>query len=362
MVAASLSDLSPSVRVAADHEDGKQARRFMTALTEYQRLEAPGLWRSAPGAQRRDVIVSVGEASLVITDMADRALAHWSLPAVQRMNPDSLPALYAPGDDATEDLEIEDPTMIGAIEKVRAVVARRRPQPGRLRQSLLIGLLLAFALGAVVWLPGALVRHTASVVPNSQRELIGTALLARIQQATGAPCDAPQGTRALAHLRERLLGPEIRRLVVAPHSVHQTAHLPGGIILLNRRLLVGFDTPEVAAGYILAEAERAAAEDPLLRLLREAGPVTAFRLLTTGEVSAPTLAAHADRLLAADPAPVPPEALLARFAERRVAVGPYALARDLAGDNVEALLASDMSGEPVLSDGEWIALQGICGE
>ncbi len=55
----------------------------MTALTEYDRLECAAVWRAAPEAQRRDVFVSVGDATLVITDNADRVLAHWSLAAVR---------------------------------------------------------------------------------------------------------------------------------------------------------------------------------------------------------------------------------------------------------------------------------------
>ena len=99
----------------------------MTALTEYDRLEASGIWRPAPYIQRRDVLVSLGEATLSILDQREQALAHWSLPAVERMNPGQMPALYAPGIDASEQLELDDETMIKAIEKVRSVVARHRP-------------------------------------------------------------------------------------------------------------------------------------------------------------------------------------------------------------------------------------------
>ena len=45
----------------------------MTALKDYIRLESTGLWRAGEEAQRRDVYVFVGTASLVIADKtADR--------------------------------------------------------------------------------------------------------------------------------------------------------------------------------------------------------------------------------------------------------------------------------------------------
>src|SRR5690606_10694329 len=89
----------------------------MTALTKYQKLECTGLWRDAPDAQRREVVVNFGEASLTMSDpRSELALSHWSLPAVERMNPGEMPALYAPGPEADETLELDDPDMIAALE------------------------------------------------------------------------------------------------------------------------------------------------------------------------------------------------------------------------------------------------------
>ena len=56
----------------------------MTALQKYERLEATGLWRETPDGQRREVVVSIGDATLVISDLNDTALTHWSLAAVER--------------------------------------------------------------------------------------------------------------------------------------------------------------------------------------------------------------------------------------------------------------------------------------
>ena len=46
----------------------------MTALTQYQRLEATGIWRKSAEAQRLDVIISIGDSSLVITDITKNLL------------------------------------------------------------------------------------------------------------------------------------------------------------------------------------------------------------------------------------------------------------------------------------------------
>ena len=68
----------------------------MTALDKYDRLEATGLWRATPDDQRREVVVSLGDASLTMSDLNDCPLAHWSVAAIARANPGAMPALSAP--------------------------------------------------------------------------------------------------------------------------------------------------------------------------------------------------------------------------------------------------------------------------
>mgnify|MGYP003304514598 CR=1 FL=1 len=78
----------------------------MTALDKYQRIEALGLWRDDHGSQRKDVLISIGETTLLISDMQERPLAHWSLAAIERSNPGNFPAIYHPDGDQEESLEL----------------------------------------------------------------------------------------------------------------------------------------------------------------------------------------------------------------------------------------------------------------
>lgn len=138
----------------------------MTALTKYQRLESPGLWRDAPDAQRREVVVAFRDATLVLSDpRTELPLTHWSLPAVERLNPGALPALYAPGFDTDETLEIDDPDMTAALETIRTALKKGVARPGRLRGTIFGGLTLGILAIGAIFLPDALVRHTAAVLP-----------------------------------------------------------------------------------------------------------------------------------------------------------------------------------------------------
>lgn len=340
----------------------------MTALSKYQRLEASGLWRADAQAQRCDVIVSIGDATLLITDLRDRVLAHWSLAAVERANPGQRPAIYHPDGDFGETLELaEDETeMVAAIEKLRGAIARQRPRPGRLRLATLALSAAAVAALAVLWLPDAARRHAVRVVPDVKRAEIGAALLAHVQRVTGPPCDDPGGVTALAALATRLPAPDRGgALLVVRGGVRDAIHLPGGTIVLSRALVEDFEEPDVVAGYVVAERLRAELFDPLSRLLAQSGLAASLRLLATGELSDATLKAHARHLLTAAEAPLAKSIILAGFEAWRVRTTPYAYARDISGEDTVGLIEADpfagIAPDAVLSDSDWLRLQGICG-
>lgn len=341
----------------------------MTALKKYQRLEAPGLWRATPEAQRLNVAVSIGDATLTLTDHSDTPRAHWSLPAVHRLNPGSRPALYAPSadPDEPETLEVDEPEMIDAIETVRRAIDRSRPRSGRLRLVISTTVLAAAVALAVFWLPGALIRHTVSVLPDATRTAIGERLLERIVRVTGSPCASEKGQAALDRLAARVLGPDnAGRVFVVASGIAGARHLPGRIVLLDRAQVEDYEAPDVAAGYILAERQRATETDPMLPLLEHAGPFATAKLLTTGMLPDGVLDSYGEVVFTRAPAPVATGPLLARFAAAKVPSTPYAFALDQSGETTLGLIEADPvafgGAEPLLPEPDWTQLQGICME
>lgn len=340
----------------------------MTALHAYDRLEANGLWRASPHHQRREVIVSIGKATLTISDPNDKALAHWSIPAIERANPGHTPAIYHPDGDPGEVLELaaEEAEMIKAIETLLGAVQLARPHPGRLRLvSLALSVAAVLALG-VFWLPGAVLEHTVSVVPEVKRQELGAALLDQIRRVAGRPCNESEALPALARLSARLPSPKgPAHLTILRDGVQEAAHLPGGIIILNRALFEDFEEPDVAAGYIIAEHLRRELNDPLHQLLENAGLIATIRLLTTGAVSDTILKSYSETLLATPPQPLKDATLLAGFEAWSVRATPYAYARDITGESTIGLIEADpfaaQNSDPLISDADWLRLQNICG-
>lgn len=336
----------------------------MTALREYDRLEATALWRPGPQDQRREVVVSIGEATLIITDTRDRALTHWSLAALERQNPGERPAIFSPDGDTGETLEIgpDEGEMIDAIEKLRRAVERSRPHPGRLRQVSILAISGLFLALTVFWLPGAMLRHTLDVVPDIKRQEIGAAVLGRIERLSGKACNTPEAQAGLNRLARRT---GVRKVVILRTGVKDSLLLPGQIVLLNRALVEDHEDPAVAAGFILMETARAQADDPLARLLRASGLTAPLRLLTTGSLTPQMLDRYSETVLLS-PKPDPEDdRALAAFAEAGVSSVPFAYARDITGESVLGLIEADpMAGQdpdPIMADRDWILLQNICG-
>ena len=332
----------------------------MTALEKYQRLEATGLWRAHPKSQRREVIASIGDASLTLFDMAGRAQAHWSLAAIKRANPGKAPPVFHPDGNPGETLEFaEDETdMIQAMTRIHREVLRRNTRPqflGRLASTVIAVSLLA---GFLLWLPYGLRNYAVRVVPEGQRMEIGAAVLAQFEPQTGAPCTTSASVEILNRLARRV---RAARIVVLPDGKHDSLSLPGGLVALHRRVVENHEDPAVPAGYALVETVRQEVNDPLAKLLQHQGIFATFALLTTGTFPPDQLERSVREMLETPPVPVPDEALLARFAEVSLPSTPYATATGssqtlIDGDPIKA----ENSFEPVLQDSDWVQLQAIC--
>lgn len=74
---------------------------------------------------------------------------------------------------------------------------------------------------------------------------------------------------------------------------------------------------------------------------------------------------YARHLLTQDEEPLPDETLLNGFESWSVRSTPYAYALDVTGESTLGLIEADPFASeappPILSDADWLRLQGICG-
>jgi hypothetical protein len=185
--------------------------------------------------------------------------------------------------------------------------------------------------------------------------------MSRIARVGGMPCRAP-GTEA--GLRALAARTGVARIVVLPGGLSETLLLPGGTIILNRSLVEDYEDPHVAAGFILAELTRQDETGALSQLLTHSGLRGTATLLTTGALPDAALDAYAEKVLATPRAQPDRTALLARFAQARLSVTPYAYAVDISGETTLDLIEADpfaaATSDRIMQDADWVRLQSIC--
>ena len=335
----------------------------MTALRKYQRLESSGLWRETPEARLQEVLVALRSTTLILADpKTEIPLTQWSLPALRRLNPAQLPAVYAVADDKGETLEIEDRDMILALETVKDTLERRRPQTGRLRGSLLGGTAAVLLALALFWLPGSLIDYTANMLPLTTRAQFGQLALADLRRLTGSACTSPLGSAALERMARRIdpISPPMIRIL--REGLGRPASLPGDLVLLPERMLAQSDGADAIAGMVIAERRRVVGREPTKALLHYAGLWATLRLLTSGSMAPQSLAGYGEIFLQTEPAALTDEDLISAFKTAAITTRPY---EDLlnAAVKAEPHLADPMpngSDPVVLEDGVWLGLQAIC--
>ncbi len=338
----------------------------MTALKKYQRLECGGLWRETPQDQRREVLVAVRRCDAGPVRSEKR---HRDQPLVVAGHRADQQGRGAAGLCARPRCRRKP----GADRPRHDRGAGRGPpcgqgrhRPARQAAGRASGrAAAAVVLAAALWLPGALVRHTASVVPPPQRADIGQRALDDLARVTGANCRNQLGLQALAALAERVFGPvDTPILYVMPEGVTRPLHLPGDVIVLPRGLIEQANGPEAAAGAALVERLRSRLRDPIVPLLEYAGLRSTFHLLTTAELPDSALAGYGEAVLRAAPLPLPDSAVISAFEAAQVPLTPYALAVDPEGTATAGLVGQDpykgLSESPLIPDESWLALQGIC--
>lgn len=333
----------------------------MTALHQYSRLEAAGLWRSGPQAQRREVIVGLREATIVLLDpKSDTPLAQWSLPAIVRAGGFEAFVIYASHDDLNETLEIDDPAMIAALDKVRGALDRRRNRPRRLRMALLAGVSTALLAAVVGWMPVQLYAFVAHRLPEAARSDIAAMALADIITISGSPCLGRAGVQAANDLARRLLPSGGATIAVLPEGLTQPTTLPDGMILLPYSLVERLDGPDSLAGVVLAQRALTAQSDPLLAALRHAGLLATLRLMSSGTLPAGALGGYGLKLAGAQAAQPDAGALYSAFAQLRINSAPYAAVANLADFATLPNPAPNGSTPPVLDDAAFLAMQYMC--
>lgn len=349
----------------------------MTALAQYERLEAAGRYLSDNG--ETPVIITFGDASLVVMDGEETPLTHWPLATLRRRDEAGAALILTPDEGSAERLLIDDPQMIEAIRIVCEELDATRPKPIPRWRRPLIGAVcgLIAALIAFVFVPPVLRDRFVETIPQAAERAMGAGMAeeyAGLFSAAKVPafCRSEAGEAALKQLENRFRGGDVGALtslqvINAPDD--RITALPGGWVILHLGAINAAQSPEALSSALAVEIAHSESGDPLRLTLQGLGPLGLMQLLRgvagDDELAAAFIASRrsgysadaqvtavmdASRLLGDIKLPTAP------LADRLRSDGQTELAASVASSD----RIGDGPFDPALTDQDWVALAGIC--
>ena len=298
-------------------------------------------------------------------------------------------------------LMLRGPEIVAHIRHIAPNLERRPPAEN-------LGRLMKWSVAAVAsvaliifGLVPVLATQLATLLPPEGEKALGDATLNQIRVAlnefgtTPLPaCSSPEGDAALQAMRTRLNAeedlPYPLQLHVLDHEMVNAFALPGGHVILFRGLIEEAESPDEVAAVLAHEIGHVAHRDPTRGALRTAGSIGVLGLLFGDFAGGTVVLMMAQSLINANYSQAA-EARADEFAHEvltRAEVNPAALGhmferlREKYGDaegivahfashpthqeRIQAALdaeaAAGITATPVISDSDWQALRGICGD
>jgi elongation factor P hydroxylase len=237
----------------------------------------------------REVIISFGNATLLLSDQHEEPLSHWAMAATLRIAWDGEIAIYSPDADGRETLEIDDVDMVEAIAQVsRAENVKNRRKPWRIWMTMLV--VLAILGAGMYWAP-QLVRDQALRMTNAaSARQIGLEMLGALQIEI---CKEPRADAVRMKLQQRLFPTSDAHLVIAKNAPAGTV-FPGRLLLIGKDTLLRFSTSDQ---FILWAAQLQAEEAPDTDLFQNGTLADVAHYVTRGNIPRTRLLEMANQIL-----------------------------------------------------------------
>lgn len=256
----------------------------------YMCFEASGVWRENAETPPRDVIVSLGERTLVLSDIGDRILGHWARAGLIPLRTEGGTTVYTLSAESGETLAIADRQMNAEISG-RTHDAQVSPRKRRKRPRLGLIVAASFSIGLTATLasftPGAMRHQTLRLIQPGQAAELSDRILLILMDKGAQPCRHPTGERNINRLTATLATPgeaPVRTRVMDLANA-SAARLPDGSVVVSQSAITAARVPEDLA-VVLAVA---LARDPLETLVNSMGPFDHMVYFLTADLRPTTL-------------------------------------------------------------------------
>ena len=332
----------------------------MTALDDFDRLEAVGQLQRTSQESPREVLVTFGEATLTMHELkssGDIPLAHWSLGAIEKSQSRGELTIYRLSGNHEETLTIDDVTLRDALDKV---LAERQPpkEEKRTQRSLWRpALVVCGALAAYFVLPSLVLSTARNMISPERAALLTSDMVAEIEARTGPPCTTPLADVALERLARRLDPNGISKLAVQDLGDADVISFPDGQVFLGAHVLQKTrSNAEIAAWAAVGIA--GVIDSPALdKLFDEGGIMDGFRFLSQGELPESSKKRAVDYMLTNTVSINAATAENASVMLQNARLSTSGLDQILMQQQVSTEI-SDQT--PIMTDQEWSALRNVC--
>lgn len=245
----------------------------MTALDKYIRLETIGRWKENPESGTKEVIVSFGNSTLVLSDLEDNPITHWALAATRLYSDEGARIIYTPDIEAYETLVIEDREMVEAIEQVSRATALA-PKKQFNWTYLIIFIVVLFLLLAAYFLPTMLRNQAVSMTSIDSARQISMIMVDKLGLQV---CHDPRADNVMNSLAPSLS--RDTRMVITSSDVN-AAVLPGNVILMSDKVLQSYPSAEALVDWVNTALDN---QSGLVEnLFDNASLVDTFQYITSG--------------------------------------------------------------------------------
>ena len=203
----------------------------MTAIKKYQILESKGFWIESKGKEVKEVIISFGKSSIIISDTNATPLDHWNFNSIVILQKSSSSTTFSPGPEREEKLIVQDEEMIEAM----TIICEHSKIPSKPMLKfnhvikLVISLLMVFFFFS---LPSMLRFITLDIIEPYHEVIFVNTLLAK-EDSVGNICPKQKETVELEKMIASSFGIETGiNISITKSSLPSPAILPGGVIIV----------------------------------------------------------------------------------------------------------------------------------
>jgi Peptidase family M48 len=259
---------------------------------------APAIFFDGETSKRRAVRVDLDPASLVVRGAEiGEILARWPYAEIEQISaPEGVMRLGRAGKGSLARLEIRDPALAGAIERLASSLVAGRADAGHARAKVVFWIVAAVVSLLAVGIFGvpALSDRLVPLVPSGLERRLGAAIDAQVRSMLdagrsgkpfdcGAADDEKPGRAAFDKLIGRLEVAAALPIALSVTAVRRTEAnaiaLPGGHIYVFAGLIAKARSADELAGVIAHEMAHVAHRDGMRSVIRAAGLSFLFGVL-----------------------------------------------------------------------------------